>query len=214
MGLPPKSWNNTDKTAHSDLLPIRLKCNNRKFLLDISCCYQWPGELSVLWELGTLASVRSSDSKQNIGLWRSMHRVMRDCCVPVFTEIWFNNNILQTGIEFDWLTLHRGDRVAAFSGKHPETGLCGVHKWLVVSERHNNQHFRLSKSGIYDCDMPTVPLATGEAAIILLWSATGNPHKLILSRCWWWYKRSCTRFTSIWNKTQTDLVCNKHQEYI
>lgn len=41
MGLPTKSWNNADKTAHLDLPPIRLKCNyDRKFLLDINCCYQ------------------------------------------------------------------------------------------------------------------------------------------------------------------------------
>lgn len=78
----------------------------------------------MLWELGVLASVSSFDSKiHNIGVWRSTHRGMRDCCVPMFTEIWFNNSILETGIEFDWLTLHRADRVAALSGKHREGGL-------------------------------------------------------------------------------------------
>lgn len=101
----------------------------------------------MLWELGVLASVRSLNSKiQNIGLWRSTHRGMRDCCVLVFTEIWFNSNILETGIEFDWLTLHRADRVAASSGKHWERGLVVYtnDSWLrsgLLRETHTNSFF-------------------------------------------------------------------------
>lgn len=119
----------------------------------------------MLWELGVLASVRSLDSKiQNIGLWRSTHRRLGDCCVPVFTEIWFNNNILETGIEFDWLTLHRADRVAASSGKHREQG------FVVYT---NDSWFRsIATIRISGSQKGEYMIVICQPFIILLWSAS------------------------------------------
>lgn len=71
-----------------------------------------------------LANVRSLENKMDyIRLWRASQRGVRDCCVYVFTETWLNNNIMDSAMQLQGLTMHRADRVASLTGKERGGGL-------------------------------------------------------------------------------------------
>lgn len=65
-----------------------------------------------------LANVRSLDDKMDdLRLWRSMQREVRDCSVYIFSETWLTDKIPDSGVELEGLTLHRADRVMSSTGK-------------------------------------------------------------------------------------------------
>ncbi len=72
-----------------------------------------------------LANVRSLDNKLDyIRLLRSTQRIVRDCCVFVFTETWLSNSVPDCTIQLDQLSCYRADRVLVEGGKTLGGGLC------------------------------------------------------------------------------------------
>ncbi len=72
-----------------------------------------------------LANVCSLDNKLDyIRLLRSTQRTVRDCCVFVFTETWFNNSVPDCAIQLEQLTCYRADKALVEGGQRCGGGLC------------------------------------------------------------------------------------------